>query len=143
MSDILGLSGALGSDGTLLRRDVDEFGLDLAERIFRLLAEVAQRQPDLLASHFPALPNQRDQLPDKLLGQRHRGFAPGDGELAVPDNEPDVQPVLDESGVLIPPAKQALHLRPGDQGNTLDLDLIGFCHERAEFPSPTSGLSQR
>jgi len=89
------------------------------------LAEVPDGQPDLVASHLAPLSHQTDDLPDHLFGESHVLVLSGDGQHPISEEEPDTQSVLDESGVLVTPAKEDLHFRPGGQGNALSSGLFG------------------
>ncbi len=55
-----------------------------------------------------------------FIGEESRRLAPGDDELAVAHDQPDLEGLLDESSVFVSPAEQRLHLRARGQGHPLD-----------------------
>jgi hypothetical protein len=82
---------------------------------------VAKGQSDVVTSHVAPLPHQTNDFPYHLFGECHVLVLSGDGQHPVADEEADMQGVLDESGMLVTPAKKDLHFRPGGQGDALSL----------------------
>ena len=111
--DVALLAEALGSDRTLLGRDLNYLALDLPEGLILMLGKVPEGQLYVVGSDGASPLQEGGELADHLLGNTDLLLRPADGQEPVSGHYPDVERILHHSDMLIVSTEEGLHLGPG------------------------------